>query len=60
MNSVDDNDYIVTHNQIANLPIETLSTEERDGLIMMRKEEKLAHVFILLCMKNGELMLLAI
>lgn len=54
VNIVDDNDYIVAHNQIANLPIETLSTEERDGLIMMREEEKLAHdVYITLYEKWG-------
>ncbi|MBN2884330.1 DUF2202 domain-containing protein [Patescibacteria group bacterium] len=40
---VDVSDYIIPHNQIADLPIENLSTEERDSLIMMREEEKLAH-----------------
>lgn len=51
---VDDNDYIVAHDQIASLPIETLSTEERDGLIMMREEEKLAHdVYLTLYEKWG-------
>lgn len=54
INVVDDSDYIVAHNQIANLPIETLSIEERDGLIMMREEEKLAHdVYITLYEKWG-------
>jgi hypothetical protein len=54
VNIVDDNDYIVAHNQIASLPIETLSTEERGGLIMMREEEKLAHdVYLALYEKWG-------
>jgi hypothetical protein len=54
VNVVDDSDYIVAHNQIASLPIETLSTGERDGLIMMREEEKLAHdVYITLYEKWG-------
>jgi len=54
VNIVDDSDYIVAHNQVANLPIETLSTEERDGLIMMREEEKLAHdVYVTLYEKWG-------
>jgi len=54
VNVVDDSDYIVAHNQIANLPIETISTEERDGLIMMREEEKLAHdVYLTLYEKWG-------
>lgn len=42
-NIVDASDYIVAHNQIGALPIENLSQEEKDGLIMMREEEKLAH-----------------
>jgi len=54
VNIVGDNDYVVAHNQIASLPIETLSTEERAGLIMMREEEKLAHdVYITLYEKWG-------
>ncbi len=54
INVVDDSDYIVAHNQIANIPIETLSTKERDGLIMMREEEKLAHdVYVTLYEKWG-------
>lgn len=54
LNVVDSSDYIVAHQQIANLPMETLSTEERAGLIMMREEEKLAHdVYITLYEKWG-------
>ncbi len=54
INVVDSDDYIVAHQQIANLPMENLSTEERDGLIMMREEEKLAHdVYITLYEKWG-------
>lgn len=43
VNVVEDSDYIVAHSQIANLPIETLSVKEIEGLIKMREEEKLAH-----------------
>jgi hypothetical protein len=51
---VDVSDYIIPHNQIASLPMETLSLEERDGLIVMREEEKLAHdVYITLYEKWG-------
>ncbi len=40
---MDASDYIVAHNQVSALPIENLSQEEKDGLVMMREEEKLAH-----------------
>jgi hypothetical protein len=54
VNEVNSSDYIVAHAQIANLPIETLSAEEKDGLLQMREEEKLAHdVYITLYEKWG-------
>lgn len=42
-NTVDASDYIVAHNQIGNLPLQTLNDDEKAGLIIMREEEKLAH-----------------
>ena len=35
-------DYVSTRPGIASLPAESLSTEEKDGLLLMREEEKLA------------------
>jgi hypothetical protein len=54
INEVNSSDYVVAHDQIANLPIENLSLEEKDGLLQMREEEKLAHdVYIALYEKWG-------
>lgn len=41
--TVDTSDYVVAHTQIGNLPLQTLSNDEKIGLITMREEEKLAH-----------------
>ncbi len=41
--AVDASDYIVAHNQIGNLSPQTLHDDEKNGLITMREEEKLAH-----------------
>lgn len=40
---VDSSDFIVASNHVVNLPIEELTIDEINGLIMMREEEKLAH-----------------
>lgn len=46
---VDASDYIIAHNQIGNLPLQSINNEEKVGLITMREEEKLAHdVYIIL------------
>lgn len=51
---VDASDYVVPHPYVSELPKEAISTSERDGLIMMREEEKLAHdVYITLYDKWG-------
>ena len=42
-NVVDASDYLVPHNQIGSVALQTLSVQEQEGLIMMREEEKLAH-----------------
>lgn len=52
--AVDSSDYIVAHSQLEGLPIEELSSEESNGLIIMREEEKLAHdVYITLYERWG-------
>lgn len=41
--TVDDHDNLEMENTLKELPIEELSKEELDGLLLMREEEKLAH-----------------
>ena len=51
---VDTSDYVLAHAQVSVLPVELLSEEEKNGLIIMREEEKLAHdVYITLYDKWG-------
>ncbi len=51
---IDSSDYLVAHSQISKLPLESLSAEEKKGLIAMREEEKLAHdVYMALYEKWG-------
>ncbi|MBT3817661.1 MAG: DUF2202 domain-containing protein [Candidatus Magasanikbacteria bacterium] len=51
---VDTSDYVLAHPQVSVLPVELLSEEEKNGLIIMREEEKLAHdVYITLYDKWG-------
>jgi len=51
---VDSSDFVVAANHVNNLPIEELSSDEINGLIIMREEEKLAHdVYITLYDKWG-------
>lgn len=53
-NVVDTSDYVVAHDQIAAVPLQELSEEEKNGLIAMREEEKLAHdVYMALYKKWG-------
>jgi len=40
---VDSSDFMTASNHVVNLPIEELNTDEINGLIIMREEEKLAH-----------------
>jgi hypothetical protein len=40
---VDSSDFVVAGNHVVNLPIEELTTDEINGLLIMREEEKLAH-----------------
>ena len=51
---VDASDYVVAHPQVSVLPIGNLSEEEKNGLMIMREEEKLAYdVYITLYEKWG-------
>ncbi len=40
---VDSSDFVVASNHVINLPTEELTSDEINGLIIMREEEKLAH-----------------
>jgi hypothetical protein len=40
---VDSSDFVVAGNHVVNLPIEELTADEINGLLVMREEEKLAH-----------------
>lgn len=40
---VDSSDFVVAGNHVINLPIEELTQDEINGLLIMREEEKLAH-----------------
>lgn len=40
---VDSSDFVVAGNHVANLPVEELTDDEINGLLLMREEEKLAH-----------------
>lgn len=40
---IDSSDFIKPHNLVDSLPVEELTEAEKDGLIVMREEEKLAH-----------------
>jgi hypothetical protein len=51
---VDSSDFVVASNHVINLPIEELTADEINGLIIMREEEKLAHdVYVTLYNKWG-------
>jgi hypothetical protein len=53
--AIDDSDYVFLHEYFDDLPKEDLSDGERDGLLLMREEEKLAHdVYMALYEKWGQ------
>jgi hypothetical protein len=55
LENVDESDYVYMDDYYASLPKEDLSQAEKDGLLLMREEEKLAHdVYTKLYEKWGE------
>ena len=53
-NQVDASDYISAHQEISTLPLENLTADEKEGLVIMREEEKLARdVYLTLYNKWG-------
>jgi hypothetical protein len=43
LNTVDDSDFLYSNQYFDSLPKEDISQKEKDGLLLMREEEKLAH-----------------
>ena len=52
---VNSSDFVVANNHVDNLPIEELTNDEINGLIVMREEEKLAHDVYLTLYNKWEL-----